>query len=718
MKTMARESLRQLVRSLGKFGGSSSGTHSDAALLERFAVSRDEAAFELLLWRHGPMVLGVCRRLLSDPQDAEDAFQTTFLALVRKAGSIASGNALSGWLFQVAYRSALRLRMARARRAARQQPGLDQLVASPVDDTNGHELRKVLDDEIDRLPARQRLAFVLCCLEGKTGAEAARLIGCRPGTVSSRLTRARERLRSRLLRRGLAPAAALVAGLGQEALAAPLPPALVGTALKLVVGVPSPEMLSHVEGVLRAMFLSKLKTTTLLLATLGILIVGGVLTHHALQAQPPGPDGLEAPPAQVVQEKAGPKGADGALPVVVVKPQQGPLDRTTQQSCGVLPFDQAAVFAAVPGALKSVAVDLGDRVKKGQVLATIDAPLLVLEYKLAAAAVQQAKGQVREGEAGRSVARAEFDAARSFTAQRKAELESAEATLVFHNKQLERIKDLYKLNSIDTRLLDEANHKVMATKTQVAGANAAVTTARADEVVKQNKVAQAEAVLETIRARVVGAEITLEKAQYTQSLTTICSPVDGVITGTNLRNGDYLRSGEPGGNLPLLTIQRTDLVRVVVEIRERDVPATEAGAPVELRFDALPGIRFKGHKLARIGFAVNAKTHTMRVEVDVPNPEQRLRPGMYGVATVHLQKGPAQALRVPAGSVFMHAGEEAVYVVRGGKAHRIPVGVGYSNGRETEILSGLQPEDLVATNLVGLTEGIVPVEVKQGAAPK
>jgi len=168
----------------------------------------------------------------------------------------------------------------------------------------------VLDEEIDSLPARQRMAFVLCCLEGKTGVEAARLLGCRPGTVSSRLTRARERLRSRLIRRGLAPAAALVAGLGQEAFAAPLPSALVGTALKLVVGAPSPEMLSHVEGVLRAMFLSKLKTATLLVATLGILIVGGILTHHALQAQAPGPNEPVVSPVQakakaVEQKEAG-----------------------------------------------------------------------------------------------------------------------------------------------------------------------------------------------------------------------------------------------------------------------------------------------------------------------------------------------------------------------------------------------------------------------------
>src|SRR4051812_45976040 len=174
---MDREPLSHLLRSLRSRAGSVAGCLSDTQLLERFVSSHDEAAFELLLWRHGPTVLGVCRRLLSDPHDAEDAFQATFLVLARKAGSIARREAGGSWLYRVAYRVALRARAERAKRATTQQVDADALPAPLGVDRGWQELRQVLDEEVNRLPARHRAAFVLCCLEGKTGEEAARQLG-------------------------------------------------------------------------------------------------------------------------------------------------------------------------------------------------------------------------------------------------------------------------------------------------------------------------------------------------------------------------------------------------------------------------------------------------------------------------------------------------------------------------------------------------------------
>src|SRR5262249_11903944 len=170
---MDPDSLRRLIRSLGdtETGGSAP---SDAQLLERFVTWRDQAAFELLVWRHGPMVLGVCRRLLPNLADAEDAFQATFLVLVRKAASVIRREAVGGWLYRVAHRVALRARSVLARQAVREQPGVDRLAAPACAVPAWDALRRVLDEEIDRLPSRQRTAFVLCCLEGKTSAEAAR----------------------------------------------------------------------------------------------------------------------------------------------------------------------------------------------------------------------------------------------------------------------------------------------------------------------------------------------------------------------------------------------------------------------------------------------------------------------------------------------------------------------------------------------------------------
>ena len=189
-------------------------------ICSRFTESSDEAAFELLVRRHSGMVFAACRRLLHDPNDADDAFQAVFLILARKAGSIARAEVVAGWLHRVAVRAALHLRASRARRQSREQPGVEELFA-PGDAGNA-ELARVLDEEIGRLPSRNRTAFILCCLEGKSGDEAARLLGCPAGTVSSRLTRARERLRERLTRRGFAPAIVATAIVSDAAPAVPV----------------------------------------------------------------------------------------------------------------------------------------------------------------------------------------------------------------------------------------------------------------------------------------------------------------------------------------------------------------------------------------------------------------------------------------------------------------------------------------------------------------
>jgi RNA polymerase sigma factor (sigma-70 family) len=193
---------------------------SDAELLARFQSRGDEAAFELLVWRHGPMVLGVCRGVLGDAHAAEDAFQATFLTLARKGGSIGRREAVAGWLYQVAYRTALHVREREARRASRERassfPRLADPGPAPDEEAARRELRPLLQKEVERLPAKYRAVIVLCCLEGLTNEEAAGQLGCPKGTVLSRLARARERLRRRLSARGLALAAAPFAALLNE----------------------------------------------------------------------------------------------------------------------------------------------------------------------------------------------------------------------------------------------------------------------------------------------------------------------------------------------------------------------------------------------------------------------------------------------------------------------------------------------------------------------
>src|SRR5262249_28867985 len=155
-----------------------------------FAASADEAAFELLARRHGPMVLGVCRRVLGDAHEAEDAFQATFLILARKAASAARHDSAGGWLHTVAYPVALRSRLRLAARAARERP-LDEALLSAGEgegDASWREVRRVIDEEVARLPEKYRVPFVLFHLEGYTSAEVARELGRPVGTVESWLT--------------------------------------------------------------------------------------------------------------------------------------------------------------------------------------------------------------------------------------------------------------------------------------------------------------------------------------------------------------------------------------------------------------------------------------------------------------------------------------------------------------------------------------------------
>ncbi len=189
---------------------------TDGELLSRFlnrGPSQAEAAFEVLVRRHGPMVLGVCRHVLTEPEDAEDAFQATFLLLVRKAGSIRNGEVLGHWLYEVAYRTSVRAKANAARRNARERQGAAMLATSHDQDVAWNELRPVLHEEIGRLPEKYRKPVVLCYLEGRTNEEVAELLDWPVGTVKGRLSRARDVLRSRLTRRGLALSAGLLASL-------------------------------------------------------------------------------------------------------------------------------------------------------------------------------------------------------------------------------------------------------------------------------------------------------------------------------------------------------------------------------------------------------------------------------------------------------------------------------------------------------------------------
>jgi serpin B len=283
------------------------GGPTDGQLLERFALHSDEAAFEALVQRHGPMVWNVCRRVLANHADADDAFQATFLVLVRKAGSIARRESAASWLHGVAYRIALDARAAAARRRLHERQEAAMAATEPAADAVWADLRRVLDEELDRLPEKYRAPLVLCYLEGKTNDEAADLLGWTRGTVAGRLSRARDLLRGRLTRRGLAlSSAALAATLTENAASATVPAALTHFPWKAANGYAAARQAAPAaaaalaEGALYTMFLHRLKITALFMAALAVVAAGaGWFWQQALAAPatpPPPQNTVQAPP--------------------------------------------------------------------------------------------------------------------------------------------------------------------------------------------------------------------------------------------------------------------------------------------------------------------------------------------------------------------------------------------------------------------------------------
>jgi RNA polymerase sigma factor (sigma-70 family) len=287
---LLRKNIHRLLQPLGVPGV------TDGELLLRFLQQRDQAAFELLVHRHGPMVLGLCRRLLRDIHEAEDAFQATFLTLACRARSIRTHQSLGSWLYKVTLRLCRRMRVRSERwESASVEP--PQTLEAPEHEAQRREEAALLSGEVDRLSERLRSVIVLCYLQGKSCIEAARELGCPPNTVSIRLRRARERLKSRLSRRGVGLSSGVAVTLGATAEAGvpvALASAIASDAVKLAAGgltaglVAAPVALL-VKGALVAMWWKPIKLACLVMLTVGLITVPVWNSSSSLTAQqPPG----------------------------------------------------------------------------------------------------------------------------------------------------------------------------------------------------------------------------------------------------------------------------------------------------------------------------------------------------------------------------------------------------------------------------------------------
>jgi len=260
----------------------------DGTLLARFASGGDAGAFGELVRRHGPLVLGVCRRVLRHEEDAEDAFQAVFVVLARKAGALDGSKPLAGWLYGVALRISLDLRSSSRAREERERRAVQMRKERPGPES---EVQSVLDEEVQRLPDRYRSPFILCTLEGKTNDDAARSLGWPRGTVSTRLGKAREILRSRLVERGVVVTGSVLAAL---LAGSSVPPALAAATVQAAAGKAalSAQVGMLASGGIKVMTAAKVKiaavwlTVVLTGTSLGAVALSELSEPQATQARP------------------------------------------------------------------------------------------------------------------------------------------------------------------------------------------------------------------------------------------------------------------------------------------------------------------------------------------------------------------------------------------------------------------------------------------------
>ncbi len=263
----------------------------DGQLLEQYVTRRDEAAFVGLVHKYGPLVLGVCQRVLQDTHAAEDAFQATFLVLIRKAPTLDRRGSLGNWIYSVAYRTAVKARARAAQRRVRERHALDMLT-KPNGEPGWDDLRPVIDEEINRLPEKYRAPLILCYLQGKTNQEAAQALGWPSGSVSRRMTKARELLKRRLVARGIALSGAVLLWLvADQAPAAEVSAGLEAATVKSALafkaqtaGVVAPEVCGLAEEVLLALKPSKVLIAAKIMVgvMVGLGSVGAGLFTHAV----------------------------------------------------------------------------------------------------------------------------------------------------------------------------------------------------------------------------------------------------------------------------------------------------------------------------------------------------------------------------------------------------------------------------------------------------
>lgn len=412
------------------------------------------------------------------------------------------------------------------------------------------------------------------------------------------------------------------------------------------------------------------------------------------------------------------------ISVEVATPRPGGIDRVCHQPGSVEPFESAELYTKVSGFLIEQKVDIGDTVRVGDVLARIAVPEYEKQVKQDAADVERARARVDQMTAAIATAEADLGAATAAVSLAEAEKKSKASYRAYREKQRERIRDLVARDAIDAKLADEQEDQYQASVAAESAASEAISASKQKELAARARVKQAQADLRYAEAEVATTKARLEKSQVMVDYAVIQSPYTGVVTKRNFHVGDFVRSADAGGDrIPVLVVERTDLMRVIVQVPERDVPFVGRGNSAMVEVDALPGVVFKTRgelkvEVSRTAASEDPHTRMMRTEVHVNNPDGKLRRGMFGRVTLVLQPGTPGSLRIPSAALVGKADgvKGSVRVVRNDKAFLVPVQYGADNGSEVEVISGLTAADQVIIRASGPIDEAATIAISSAQA--
>lgn len=395
---------------------------------------------------------------------------------------------------------------------------------------------------------------------------------------------------------------------------------------------------------------------------------------------------------------------DNTPTVRLVAAELTTIERTTTQPATIHAYHQAEIHSKVAGYLSELNVDIGQTVEKGDILGVISVPEMQISYERKEAEIRSLQADQESAAAGVKLAQADVQAAQAQQSQAAAEVAQTDAQLNADTSEFNRVTQLVEQKAVAGRLLDEARQKLEASTSAKAAVQAALQSAVAAVTVAREKAAVAEAAVKAAAAQTDVVRKELEELATMMQYAILKAPFRGVVTQRHVDPGDLVRNiqdASESSREPLFEIAQVDRIRLRVAIPETEAPLTRVGNAVSLQLRSLPGREFEG-TISRMSRRLDESTRTMTVEVDLPNTEGLLIPGMYGEATVVLQSTP-DALVVAATAVrFDETGNSSVYVVGADNTiNVVAVTTGYDDGRQIQILSGLDASDRVAGGMLG-----------------